>query len=107
MDAWIAPENAHWFSMTSLTAVLAALAIFVRRGEHRMLVQLVWGAAALAGLASLIATIIGMMIGQPWWVLTALGVPGVVLTWVYGWATLTLDRAYSESEHRRTLAKDL
>ena len=107
MDAWIAPETATWFSMTSLTAVLAVLTIFVRRGEHRMLVKLVWGGAALAGLASLVAAIIGAIIGQPWWVLIALGVPGVVLTSVYGWATLTLDRAYNASEHRRTLAKDL
>lgn len=107
MDAWIAPEIAPWFSLASLTAALASLDVFVRRGEHRRLVSLVWGAATFAGVVVLLAAIAGALTGQPWWVLLALGVPGVVVTTACGWSTLTLGRAYSESEHRRTLAKDL
>ena len=107
MDAWISPETAPWFSLVSLTSVLATLSVFVRRGEHRALVTFVWGAAAMAGAAMLLAAIAGAATGQPWWVLIALGVPGVVLSCVYGWAVMHIQSAYSASEMRRSMAKDI
>jgi fatty acid desaturase len=107
MDAWIAPQYAPWFSLLSLTALLSLLSIFVRRGEHRGLVTVVWGAAALAGVAFLVGALAAFATGQPWWVLIALGVPGIVLTTVFGWSTLYIGKIYDASEHRRSLAKDL
>jgi hypothetical protein len=107
MDAWISSEAAPWFSFLSMTSLGAALSIFAKRGEHRGLVTAVWGAGALAGLVLLAAALAGAAMGQPWWVLLALGVPGVVLTPVYGWSVLTLDKAYAASEIRRTMAKDI
>ena len=107
MDAWISPDAAPWFSFLSLTSLGALLAIFVKRGEHRGLVTVVWGAAAVAGFVMLAATIAGAAMGQPWYVLIALGVPGVVLSLVYGLSVLNLDKAYAASEMRRTMAKDI
>jgi hypothetical protein len=107
MDAWISPEIAPWFSFFSLTSVGATLAVFVRRGEHRALVTAVWSAMALVGVVMLAGFLAGAAMGQPWYVLIALGVPGVVLSLVYGWSVARLGKAYSASELRRTMAKDI
>jgi hypothetical protein len=107
MDAWISSEVAPWFSFLSLTSLGATLSIFVKRGEHRGLVTVVWGAGALAGLVMLAAALAGAAMGQPWWVLLALGLPGVVMSTTYGWSVLTIGRMYEASELRRTMAKDI
>src|SRR5262245_30000108 len=107
MDAWISPNIAPLFSFFSLTSLGATLVVFVRRGQHRGLVTFAWGAGALLGLVMLAGFIAGAVMGQPWYVLVALGVPGVVLSSVYGWSVLTLDKAYAASELRRTMAKDI
>jgi hypothetical protein len=107
MDAWISPEIAPWFSFFSLTSLGGILAVFVRRGQLRALVTAVWGAGAVVGVVMLAGALAGAAMGQPWWVLIALGVPGLVLSTVYGWSVLTLDKAYAASEMRRTMAQDI
>ncbi len=97
MDAWISPEIAPWFSFFSLTSVGATLAVFVRRGEHRALVTAVWSAMALVGVVMLAGFLAGAAMGQPF----------PVLSLVYGWSVARLGKAYSASELRRTMAKDI
>lgn len=106
-EAWFAREIAPFFSLLSLTAVIASLDVFVQRGEHRGLVRACYAVSAFAGLALLAAGAFALATGQPWYVEFALGFPGAVMLAAFGWSALRLDTAYSAAEHRRTMAKDI
>jgi hypothetical protein len=107
MTDWFSPEVAPYFSLLSLTAGVAGFDYFARRGEHRGLVTTAYAATAVFGAILLAAGLVGLATGQPWYVPFALGFSGAVILPSCLWAIINLKRVYSESELRRSLAKDL
>jgi hypothetical protein len=107
MTPWISQDVAPFFSLLSLSAGLSCVEHFVRRGRQRGLVTAVYGGAGLAGLALLVAGLVALASGQPWFVWFAFGFPGVVMALVFAISLTQLDGQYAEAEMRRSIAKDI
>ncbi len=104
---WFSPQTATWFSLLSLTASIAGLDYFARRGQLRGTLTAVYAATALAGLALLAAGLYALVSGQPWHVSFALAFPGAIIMSAFAWALLDLDHVYREAELRRSVARDI
>jgi hypothetical protein len=107
MTDWFSPEIAPFFSFLSLTASVASLDYFARRGEHRGLVTVVYAGTALFGAVLLAAGLIALAYGQRWYVVFPLTFVGAVILPACLWSLFDLKRVYSAAELRRSVAKDL
>ena len=104
---WFSPEIAPMFSLLSLTAAISSLDYFAKRGRHRAVVTISYAVGAFVGFLLLVAGAVALTTGQRWYVIFALGFPGVVMLPTLLWALLDLKRVYGEAELRRSLARDI
>lgn len=106
-EAWFSAQTAPYFSLLSLTSLLALLQIFVARGVHRRLVTAGYGAGVVLGLGLLALGGIAWMSAQPGFVTFALGFPGLIIFPTCVWALTRVGTSYRQSEMRRSIADDL
>jgi hypothetical protein len=107
MTDWFSPEIAPMFALLSLTAGVASFDYFAKRGQHRALVTTAYVAAALFGAVLLAAGLIALATGQRWHVVFPFSFAGAVILPCCIGAIIDLRRVYSESELRRTVARDI
>ncbi len=106
-DAWFSPEiaqNLRWLSLLSLTSLLV---IPAKRGRHRGMIMTVWMGLIGFGVVCLSGLIVGLVLGQPGFVLRSLLVLGAVLTAVFGATLRPMRDEYTEAEARKTIAQDI
>jgi hypothetical protein len=106
-EAWFSAHTAIYFSFLSLTALVATLEVFARRGKYRGFVLAVHTIMAAGGLALLLLGVYALAIGQPWYVWYALGFSGAVIFPAGVWSRVRLAATYRDSEMRSSVSRDL
>jgi len=106
-NAWFSPEFADSLRWLSFLSLLSLLAVYPLRGRHRTAMHAIWTAALAVGVLCLGAMALGVVAGQPRFVIGPLAAIGVALSVAFGGTFAALRSAYREAELRRSIAQDL
>jgi hypothetical protein len=85
----------------------SVVGICAPRGIARPAVMALHWFCIAIGVSFLIAAALAFANGQPWDVMYALGLPGVIGTILFGAFTPLIHKRYSEAEHRKMAAANL
>jgi hypothetical protein len=107
MNAWFSPQTALWLSFLSLLSLTACLSEFAKKGLYRSGVFAVYWIVFGFGIALLLASGIGILLHQPWYVVFPLGFSGIITVPATIWEIIAANRKYSKAEMRQSIAKDL
>lgn len=114
LDAWWSADVAQIVGPLSggLGGVIGGLSgglggYLAARGKARRWMLGLFGLLAAIGVVMLAAGVIGVVIGQPWYVWFPLVLSGAVYTAVYPPCLWLLNRGYRHAEERRLAAEEL
>lgn len=106
---WWSPEVAPWIGVIGgpLIGLFGGLLGWLsQRGKARNAVLVTWKCCIAFGIACLIATVIGLIVRQPWYVNMPLAVFGIVSTVVFGAMWPSAKKRYLDMESRRMTSMD-
>lgn len=106
-EAWFAPDAGRWVALLSLLATAAALEPLAKQGRARAFVMASFTACIAIGVVFLAAAAVGVMVGQPRYVLGPLLIGGLTVTFPFAAGFAEMRRIYNEAELRKTVANDL
>ena len=107
MTAWFGPQVSPWFSMLSLMSLVACVAPWVARGQHKALVKGIYMASVAFGALLLVTGIIARFLGQPDYVSDPLVLAGIVISIVFAATMPVMLKGYAEAEARKIAARDI
>ena len=108
-NGWWSPEIAPWIGGIGgpLIGCLGGLLGWLsQKGIARRIVLTTWKCCIVFGIACLMATVIALVVGQPWYVTMPLTVFGVVCTGIFGIIWPAARKRYDEFEIRRMTSMD-
>ena len=106
-DSWFAAGDGRWVATLALLTVVVALEPMAKQGRHRTFVLGAFAACIAIGLAFLTAAAIGILSGQPRYVVVPLFAGGLSVAAAFTGAFFEMRKIYAEAEVRRTVASDL
>ena len=107
MTEWFGPEVGPWFSLLSLMSLVACVAPWVARGEHKSLVTGIYVSSLATGGVFLGAGLLARFLDQPSYVVWPLTLAGIVITACFAATLPVVLKGYAEAEQRKIVARDM